>query len=70
MITIYIWRDALDPNMFSFGVLRNDRISYTAWGNCFVDGLSECFGTDVSEEVQAAPVGKPVAVKLGRISLL
>ena len=70
MITIYIWRDALDPNMFSFGVLRKDRISYTAWGNCFVDGLSECFGTEVSEEVQAAPVGKPVAVKLGRISLL
>ena len=68
MITIYIWRDALDPNMFSFGVLRPNG-SYTAWGNCFVDGLSECFGVDVSEAVMAAHVGKPVAVRLGRVSL-
>lgn len=59
---IYIWRDALDGNMFSFGVQHKH--GYTAWGNCFIDGLRECFGEDIHGRALLAKVGEAVAVEI------
>ena len=64
MTTIYIWRDALDENMFSFGIRNPSSKKYTAWGNCFIDGVEECFGKHILKELKSMPIGRPLAVLL------
>ena len=51
---IYIWRNILDPDDFSIGV-KLSKNGYTAWTNCFIDGINEIFGQEIALECQKMP---------------
>ena len=59
--TIWIWKDARDPDMISLGSRRVSRHTgnamFTSWCQCHVDAIDDWLGEEMARRVRAMPSG-------------